>query len=198
MIKPIKALASFNAIPDTFVTIDTETTDLFDDNGDAPGILSIGACLVVDNNVVDRFSVKAQPDRPINPEATRVNGITDSMAKSFPPLHDVWSGFKDYADNQFLVAHSMVFDWEVLSQNAHRHDVPMPSPTGLFCTLKGSHLYGNLFLKPSKHGPSLDRLTEHFGTHDGRSQIDDRHDAGVDAEQLAYLVLYIKRLLQEG
>jgi DNA polymerase III epsilon subunit-like protein len=187
-------LSAFRAIPDTFVLADTETTGLFTDDGEAPGIVSLGACLVIDGCVVDRLSLNANPGRPMDPEATRVNGITDSIAASFSPLKEVWPEFKAYLDGSFVVAHNMEFDWGVIMQNASRHELEIPDPDALFCSMNASHLYGRIVLNCGPFGPSLKRLTEHLGTVDGRAQIDDRHDAGVDAEQLAHAIIKLKRL----
>lgn len=196
MITSIEAafLSAFRAIPDTFVVTDTETTGLFTDGGEAPGIVSLGACLVIDGSVVDRLSLNANPGRPMDPDAARVNGITDSIAASFPSLIEVWPDFKAYLDGSFVVSHNMEFDWGVIMQNASRHGLDIPDVGSLFCSLNASHLYGRMVMKCEPFGPSLKHLTEHLGTTDGRAQIDDRHDAGIDSVQLAHAIIKLKQL----
>ncbi len=98
----------------SYVVFDLETT------GTSPkteAIIEISALKVVDGNVVDTFSTLVNPEKPISPGATAVNGITDDMVKNEPTLDIVLPQFNEFIEDFILVGHNihcfdMKFIWK--------------------------------------------------------------------------------------
>ena len=97
-----------------YVVFDLETT------GTSPkteAIIEISALKVVDGKVVDTFSTLVNPEKPISPGATAVNGITDDMVKNEPTLDIVLPQFNEFIEEYILVGHNihcfdMKFIWK--------------------------------------------------------------------------------------
>ena len=92
---------------DQFVVFDTETTGL------APSrdrIIEIGAVRFIDYVPVERFTVLVNPERPIPPDASAVNGITDDMVAYAPTISQVLPAFEEFIGSDTLVAHNLQFD----------------------------------------------------------------------------------------
>lgn len=98
----------------SYVVFDLETT------GTSPkteAIIEISALKVVDGKVVDTFSTLVNPEKPISPGATAVNGITDDMVKNEPTLDIVLPQFNEFIEDYILVGHNihcfdMKFIWK--------------------------------------------------------------------------------------
>ncbi|MBO5426088.1 MAG: topoisomerase DNA-binding C4 zinc finger domain-containing protein [Lachnospiraceae bacterium] len=98
----------------SYVVFDLETT------GTSPkteAIIEISALKVVDGKVVDTFSTLVNPEKPISPGATAVNGITDDMVKNEPTLDIVLPQFNEFIEEYILVGHNihcfdMKFIWK--------------------------------------------------------------------------------------
>lgn len=99
-----------------FVIYDLETTG-FDNVNDE--IIEIGAVKIVDGEVTEYFSTFVEPTKPIPPDATKVNNITDDMVKGAPKIADAIIDFyrfckgaivggynSDEFDNKFIKAAS--------------------------------------------------------------------------------------------
>ncbi len=97
-----------------YVVFDLETT------GTSPkteAIIEISALKVVDGKVVDTFSTLVNPEKPISPGATAVNGITDDMVKNEATLDIVLPQFNEFIEDYILVGHNihcfdMKFIWK--------------------------------------------------------------------------------------
>lgn len=92
---------------DRFVVFDTETTGL------APyrdRIVEIGAVRFVDYEPVERFTVLINPERPIPPEVSDINGITDDMVAYSPTISQVLPAFEEFVGSDNLIAHNLHFD----------------------------------------------------------------------------------------
>ena len=62
-----------------YVVFDFETTGLNPFDGDR--IIEMSAVRVINHKVVEKFATLVNPEQPISPEATAVNGITDITDK---------------------------------------------------------------------------------------------------------------------
>ena len=96
---------------DQFVAFDTETTGL------APSrdrIVELCAVRFMDGKPVERFGTLVNPERPIPPEATAVNNITDSMVAGAPTISQVLPAFEEFIGNDILIAHNLEFDLKFL------------------------------------------------------------------------------------
>ena len=94
---------------DSFVAIDIETTGTFGAaSGDKPSeITEIGAVKVVNGEIVDRFSMLANPGRKITPAVVKLTHITDEMVRDKPPVSEVVAEFARFAGDSILVGHGI-------------------------------------------------------------------------------------------
>jgi DNA polymerase-3 subunit epsilon len=136
----------------TVVVLDTETTGLYPYQGHR--VVEIGAVRLesASNGAWQaraEFSQLLQPDRPMEPAASRVNGITDADLVGMPRFADVAGLLLNLLDGALLVAHNARFDAAFLGMELHLcgHGVPASSkamlPNPWLCTmlLARNHFY---------------------------------------------------------
>lgn len=90
-----------------FVVFDTETTGL------APSkerIIEIAAIRFVDGVPTEIFESFVNPERPIPPEASVINHITDEMVTEAPTISQILPSFEAFVGKSPLVAHNLNFD----------------------------------------------------------------------------------------
>lgn len=93
----------------SFSVFDVETTGLYPYSGDR--ICEIGAVRVsAGKKAVKKFHALVDPERPISPAASAVNGITDSMVRGKPTVDKVLPAFMDFIRGSVLVAYNAGFD----------------------------------------------------------------------------------------
>jgi DNA polymerase-3 subunit alpha (Gram-positive type) len=100
---------------DRFVVFDIETTGL-DPIRDS--ITEIGAIMVENGNIADRFHSLINPGVPIPEEIVELTGITDEMVKDCPTADRVIPAFLEFARDAVLVAHNASFDMGFIQQSA--------------------------------------------------------------------------------
>ena len=90
-----------------FCVFDIETTGLsvVEDK-----ITEIGAVIVKNGEVVDRYNSLVNPQMTIPEEIVRLTGITDDMVKNERTIEEVLPEFLKFAGNRILVAHNAKFD----------------------------------------------------------------------------------------
>ncbi len=93
---------------DTVVVLDFETTGLSPAHGDRA--IEIGAVLVEEGKVTDRFQQLMNPGMRINSFIENYTGITNSMLWDAPPCAEVMGDFVRFIDGHNLVAHNAAFD----------------------------------------------------------------------------------------
>ena len=93
---------------DTLVVLDFETTGLSPDMGDRA--IEIGAVLIVDGKIKDRFQELMNPGRRVNGFIEDYTGITNAMLKDAAPCNEVMNRFADFIGDYNLVAHNASFD----------------------------------------------------------------------------------------
>ena len=91
----------------------------------------IGAVLFDGSHAVKGYGTLIDPGRPIPPDASAVNGITDEMVRGKPRVVDVLSGFADFCGDLPLVAHNAPFDFKFLLDDIKRHRAAAPAGTVL-------------------------------------------------------------------
>lgn len=97
---------AINAL-DSFVAVDVETTGL-DDLLDR--IVEIGIAEYSGGTLVSEFSSMVNPQRPISPSASRVNGITDQDVADAPTYDEIAQQVADRISGKILIAHNARFD----------------------------------------------------------------------------------------
>ena len=107
-----------------FIAFDLETT------GTLPGvdrICEIGAVRFIDGEVEAVFSTLVNPEIPIPPGASRVNGITDEMVADKPLVKDLLASFAEFCADDFMVAHNASFDYGFLAADIKKFETIAPS-----------------------------------------------------------------------
>ncbi len=136
------------------VFVDVETTGLYPAYGDR--IVEIGALKVFEDEEIAAFNELVDPDCPISPGASAVNGITDEMVEGKPAFAERAPAFLTFVEDAILVAHNAPFDLGFLSAELQLARGPMLR-NRIIDTLQVARRYLHL---PSY---SLDSLAYHFG-----------------------------------
>lgn len=104
--------------PLSFVSFDLETTGL-DSVDDA--IVEIGAVRVVNGEITEKFHQLIDPERPVSPDASSVNHITDDMLVGKPRIYEILPDFLSFVGSDVLVAHNVRFDSAFISKACLRY-----------------------------------------------------------------------------
>jgi DNA polymerase III epsilon subunit family exonuclease len=112
----------WNNIADTFVVFDLETTGL-DHRRDR--VLEIGAVLFdkadyLLTGELTTFQCFVKQSKPIPPEATAINGITDEMVRNGEEEYRALELFFDFVGNNDLYAYNAKFDKSFMNAMAKR------------------------------------------------------------------------------
>ncbi|MCD8205893.1 MAG: 3'-5' exonuclease [Clostridia bacterium] len=91
-----------------FVVLDLETTGCrASDSGPADSIIEIGACKIVEGNIVETFSSLINPERPIPGSITNLTGISNRMVLFSPTYEKVMPDFYKFCFGACLVGHNL-------------------------------------------------------------------------------------------
>lgn len=103
------------------VFFDTETTSI------SPNYIVTLAYIAVENNkVVKRGMITCNPDYPISPQASAVNGLTNKMVADKPYFDEAWKDIQEYFENAILIAHNSNFDCKALRLEFKRYGLEFP------------------------------------------------------------------------
>ena len=108
-----------------FVAFDLETTGL---SARTDVITEIGAVIMRDGEVLDRFQTFVDPKRPLPQKIIELTGITDEMLRGAPEIGEVLPKFLEFCGDRPLCAHNADFDVGFLTAAAQKLDVSF-SPT---------------------------------------------------------------------
>lgn len=100
-----------------YIVFDLETTGLsrYDE------IIEVGALKVQGGEVQDTFATLVRPRCPIQPAASMINGITDSMVRNAPFIEEVLPDFFGFAGEMLVVGHNITtFDLPFIRRFAGR------------------------------------------------------------------------------
>ena len=101
----------------SLIVLDFETTGLSPDRGDRA--IEIGAVLIRNNQIVDRFQSLMNPGMKISGFIEDYTGITNKMLSTAPPIADVMRKFTGFMSHHHLVAHNAGFDRRFLDAELH-------------------------------------------------------------------------------
>jgi DNA polymerase-3 subunit epsilon len=161
---------------DTVVVLDFETTGLSPECGDRA--IEIGAVLVREGAIVDRFQKLMNPGFRISSFIERYTGITNEMLKGQPGCEEVMAEFSGFIAGHNIVAHNASFDRRFLDlelKRAHR------SYDGACCC--------SLLLSRRIYQDAPNHKLQTLISHAGISQTGQFHRALADAEMTAHLWL---------
>lgn len=156
------------------VVLDFETTGLSPNYGDRA--IEIGAVLIENNRIVDRFQSLMNPGRRISRFIEEYTGITNQMVCSAPPGAEVMGRFSAFMAGHPLVAHNASFDSRFLDAELQR--INQQRSQEFACSLLVSRR-----VYPQSPGHSLETLVRYKNlTTDGV-----HHRALADAEMTGHL-----------
>lgn len=95
------------------IVLDTETTGMNEFGAHYEGhcIIEIGAVEIINRRYTGRtFHVYIKPDRPVDPEAIKVHGITDEMLADKPVFAEIYDEFIAFIKGAELLIHNAPFD----------------------------------------------------------------------------------------
>lgn len=98
-----------------YVCVDIETTGM---NSKWNRIIEIGAVKVRNGDIVEVFSELIDPGIMLPTYITELTGITDEMLKGQKTIEEVLPKFIDFAGDDILLGHNLMFDYGFLKQNA--------------------------------------------------------------------------------
>lgn len=107
-----------------FIAFDLETTGI---QPQTDAVVEIGAVRFSGGEPVASFSTLIHPGRPIPPDATAVNGITDEMVAGKPGIAAVLADLAAFCGSLPLVAHNAPFDFKFLLKAVETHRSPAPA-----------------------------------------------------------------------
>lgn len=154
----------------TFVAVDIETTGL---NPKCEKVIEIGAVKVENGILVGEFQTLIQPNRKLNEFVVQLTGITDEMLENAPEEEEAFAKFLDFAGEEVLLGHHLIFDYSFLKRMAVNQKISFER-NGID-TLK----IARVFL-PELEKRTLDFLCAHFQIVNGHA-----HRAFEDAKATA-------------
>ena len=104
-----------------FVVFDLETTGF---SPIANRIIEIGAVLVEDGVITDRFSTFVNPKTPIPYKIEQLTGISDQMVMDAPTIDRILPEFMEFCKGAVLVAHNAPFDVGFVERNCQQLGLP--------------------------------------------------------------------------
>ena len=162
-----------------FVALDVETTGIKTGGTD---IIEVSAIRFHDFEPAELFTTLIRPRKPIPPEASAVNNITDEMVQNAPKFCEIVPALTDFLGKLPIVAHNAEFDLKHLYVN------------GLDAADERSAVYDTLQL--SKKFCDKDIIDHKLATvcREYNIVIDGAHRATADA--LACGLVFVKMLIQ--
>lgn len=157
------------------IVLDTETTGLNPAEGHR--IVEIGALEMINHVPTGKtFHVYINPERPIDPDAIAVHGITDERVAGEPVFADIADAFIEFLGASKLVIHNAPFDMGFINAELERLGQPQ---------LPADRAIDTLMLARRKFPgaqASLDALCRRFNIDNSHREL---HGAMVDTDLLA-------------
>lgn len=157
------------------IVLDTETTGLNPAEGHR--IVEIGALEMINHVPTGKtFHVYINPERPIDPDAIAVHGITDERVAGEPVFADIADAFIEFLGASKLVIHNASFDMGFINAELKRLGQPQ---------LPADRAIDTLMLARRKFPgaqASLDALCRRFNIDNSHREL---HGAMVDTDLLA-------------
>lgn len=145
-----------------FALFDTETTGLplhpLASLIKQPRIIEFGLLLTDGFSILDEFNFLCDPGIALEAIITKLTGISDSQLIGQPPFQHFVPQIKErLAKANFVFAHNMAFDQQLLEMELNRHDLGLEDIDWPYavCTLEETRpMFG--------YGPKLEALHERY------------------------------------
>ena len=98
-----------------YICLDLETTGL---NPKTDKIIEIGAVKVRNGEIIDSFETFVAPERKLEQRIVELTGITDEMLENAPSKEEVIPKFIQFAGEDILLGHSVLFDYSFMKRAA--------------------------------------------------------------------------------
>ena len=171
--------------PTRQIVLDTETTGMnqLGAHYEGHGIIEIGAVELVNRRYTgNNFHIYINPNRPVDPEAINVHGITDEMLADKPEFKAVAQEFLDYIKGAELLIHNAPFDVGFMDYEFRK--IGLDVKTTDICVVTDT-LQMARQMHPGKRN-NLDALCDRLGIDNSKRTL---HGALLDAEILADVYL---------
>ncbi len=170
------------SLHDEFVAFDLETTGL---SSRQDAITEIGAVILRDGEVIDRFQTFVNPERSLPKKIVELTGITDEMLRDAPKIGEILPAFLAFCGDRPLCAHNADFDIGFLTAACAHLSIPF-APTYVDTLI----LAQNLLPQLGKYKLNIvaDALSLPEFQH---------HRASDDALTCGYLLMRFFRMLEE-
>ena len=159
---------------DEIVCFDIETTGL---KVDREAITEIGAVVLKNGQVTDRFQTFVNPGRRLTPEIIGLTGITDAMLADAPSPKEALTAFLSFVNGRPLAAHNAEFDISFIRAGCRREGIPF-DPTYVDSLILAQNLL------PELHKFKLDIVAEYLDL-----PAFNHHRASDDAAMVAYMLI---------
>ncbi|MFZ7343552.1 DNA polymerase III subunit epsilon [Avibacterium volantium] len=172
-------------IPERQIVLDTETTGMnqFGAHYEGHCIIEIGAVELINRKYTGRkLHLYIKPDRPVDPEAIKVHGITDEMLADKPSFSEVAQEFIEFIQGAELLIHNAPFDVGFMDYEFEKHKCNVK--TSDICTVTDT-LQMARQQYPGKRN-SLDALCDRLHIDNSKRTL---HGALLDAEILGDVYL---------
>lgn len=116
----------------TLVVVDVETTGLSAAYGDR--VCEVGILRAQGDEILDTFQTLVNPERPISPGASRVNGLSNEDVRLAPRFAEIAGQVLERVNGALLVCHNAPFDLSFLDAEFSRLRQPW-QPAGVIDTL---------------------------------------------------------------
>ena len=167
---------------DEIVCFDIETTGL---KVDREAITEIGAVVLKNGQVTDRFQTFVNPGRRLTPEIIGLTGITDAMLADAPSPKEALTAFLDFVNGRPLAAHNAEFDISFIRAGCRREGIPF-DPTYVDSLILAQNLLPGL----GKY--KLDIVADHLDL-----PAFNHHRASDDAATVGYMLIPFWKMLHE-
>ncbi|MGE0910056.1 PolC-type DNA polymerase III [Bacillus atrophaeus] len=161
---------------DTYIVFDVETTGL---SAVYDTIIELAAVKIRGGEIIDKFERFANPQHPLSATTIELTGITDDMVRDAPDVIDVVRDFREWIDDDILVAHNASFDMGFLNVAYKRLLKVEKAQNPVIDTLELGR-----FLYPEFKNHRLNTLCKKFDI-----ELTQHHRAIYDAEATGYLLL---------
>lgn len=106
---------------DSFIAVDIETTGL---SPEQDKIIEIGAIKIVKGKVESWFSELINPNIKLSQKIIELTSINDDMLKEAKQETEVLQDFYEFAQEDILLGHNILFDYSFLKVGMHRLNLP--------------------------------------------------------------------------
>ncbi|MCS7261452.1 MAG: 3'-5' exonuclease, partial [Anaerolineae bacterium] len=108
----------------TFTAVDVETTGL--DPGLGHRLCEIAIVRWQDGHELETFTQRVNPERPVDPGAQDIHGISDEALRDAPRFEEIAPLVRNYLEHAVIVGHNVLFDVGFLAAEWRRLRWPTP------------------------------------------------------------------------